>query len=151
MKKILNRLRAIISETPGRLLKIDRQEYESRPPGKWSKKEILGHLLDSASNNHQRFVCISLSETTMSLPGYAQDDWVAAHNYQQASWPELVEFWVAYNRHLLRVLSHVPEKSWEHWARIGDNDPVTLRFLAEDYVRHMEHHLEQILGPGHVE
>ena len=89
---------------------------------------------------------ISLSETTISLPGYAQDDWVVAHNYQHASWPEMVEFWAAYNRHLLRVLSHVPDNSWGHLARIGDDNAVTLRFLAEDYVRHMEHHLEEILS-----
>ncbi|MDE3059166.1 MAG: DinB family protein, partial [Bacteroidota bacterium] len=113
-------------------------------PDKWSKKEILGHLIDSASNNHQRFVRAQLS-AEITLPAYEQDAWVKTQAYCNESWESLVQLWKSYNRHLLHVIVSIPENMLENYCFIGDSEPVTLKSLIEDYVRHVKHHLEQIM------
>src|SRR5580700_1612062 len=78
--------------------------------GKWSRKEILGHLIDSAANNHQRFVRGQLDRELIT-PGYAQEQWVETERFNDREWNELVQFWIAYNRHLLHLISHAsPER-----------------------------------------
>ena len=122
------------------------EEAASRAPalGKWSKKEILGHLIDSAANNHQCCVRLQL-ETDVVLPGYAQDGWVVVQDYQQRSWPVLVELWVAYNRHLAHIIQRMDSDDLSHVWHSPDGE-VTLEFLVKDYLRHTRHHLRQILG-----
>ena len=111
-------------------------------PGKWSKKEILGHLIDSAANNHQRFVRLQL-DGEVSLPGYEQDAWVRVGRYQQAPWAEIVALWAAYNRHLATIVETLDPAALGHvWHAAGGD--VTLEFLVGDYVEHMKHHLRQI-------
>jgi hypothetical protein len=125
-------------------------EPESRKPvltGGWSRKQVLGHLIDSASNNHQRFVRASLQES-LELPGYDQDGCVRVQTVQEAPWSLLVALWAEYNRYLAHVIAHLPPAKLETICRIGDHDPVTLRFLAEDYVDHLLHHLRQIGAAG---
>jgi len=85
------------------LLAVTGQAADPRPDGKWSRKEILGHLIDSAANNHQRFVRMQ-HEEALVLPGYRQDDWVRTQNYAAREWRDLVELWMAYNRHLAHIL-----------------------------------------------
>jgi len=109
----------------------------------WSRKQVLGHLIDSASNNHQRFVR-ALLQDELTWPSYDQEGCVRTQRYQEARWADLVEFWASYNRFLAHVLAGVPEVNRATVCRIGDNAPVTLEELAADYLRHMEHHLEQI-------
>ena len=111
-------------------------------PNKWSKKEILGHLIDSAANNHQRFMRLQL-QTEISLPGYDQDDWVRLNGYQQRTWNEIVTLWSAYNRHLASVIESLDDSALGHVWHSPDGD-VTLEFIASDYVRHLKHHLAQI-------
>jgi hypothetical protein len=113
-------------------------------PEKWSRKEILGHLIDSASNNHQRFVRLQ-SEEILAMPPYQQNHWVGAQNYHGRGWSELVEFWLAYNRHLAHVIRHVDAKAAGHIWRAPGKD-YSLAFLIEDYLSHLRHHLAQILG-----
>ncbi len=112
-------------------------------PGGWSRKQVLGHLIDSASNNHQRFVRAAL-QTSLEFPGYDQDGNVRVQAFQEADWPLLVTLWAAYNRHLAHVVLHLPASKLETACRIGSREVVTLGFLAQDYVTHMVHHLEQI-------
>src|SRR5688500_16666555 len=112
-------------------------------PDAWSIKEIIGHLVDSAANNHQRFVR-GQQVRELVLPGYEQDAWIAAQDYQAREWPELLEFWAAYNRHLAHVIRRLPAASLDVVCRIGGNEPATLGFIVEDYVTHMRHHLSQI-------
>lgn len=111
---------------------------------KWSKKEILGHLIDSASNNHQRFVRLQ-SEELLVMPPYEQNHWVRSQNYHGRAWVELVELWQAYNRHLAHVIRHMDANASGHIWRTPGKD-YRLEFLIEDYLRHLRHHLTQILS-----
>ena len=123
-------------------------EEESRTPGvgmRWSRKEILGHLVDSASNNHQRFVRAQLQPRT-SFPPYVQDRWIEAQAYGERPWAELVELWRQYNRHLLHVMRRVPPTALANVCSVSEDEPSTLRDHMVDYVRHLQHHLGQILG-----
>lgn len=115
----------------------------ARAPGKWSRKQVLGHLVDSALNNHQRFVRAELADS-LEFPGYAQDDWVRCQGYASEEWPALIELWTAANRHLARVVRLVPEAQLSVPCRIGGGAPMTLGDLVADYLRHVRHHLEQI-------
>ena len=118
-----------------------------RPSGanSWSRKEELGHLIDSAVNNHVRFVGAALSrEYTGS--GYDQDAWVRAHAYHDLPWLSLMETWREHNHLLVRVVKGIPEDRLSTPCRIGSGAAVTLGFLIEDYILHMQHHLDHILG-----
>jgi hypothetical protein len=138
------RLEELLGEMPGRLSAISEEEAARKPdPAKWSKKEILGHLIDSAANNHQRFVRAQLAPA-VELPGYEQDGWVRVQAYMIEPWQDLIEFWRFYNRHLVHVMETIPEDYLAHTCAIGGKPAVTLGFLVEDYVRHLEHHLDQI-------
>ncbi len=145
MKETISEYRSLIAQAVPRLLAISDLESASRPtPDKWSRKEILGHLIDSASNNHQRYVRAQLSGE-IKLPGYEQDAWVKTQGYQTRSWEDLVQLWKSINLHLLHVMEAVPAEKLKSMCFIGDNPPVTLEFLVQDYVRHVKHHLEQII------
>jgi len=113
--------------------------------GGWTRKEILGHLIDSALNNHQRFVRAAL-EGRYEGPTYAQTGWVNMHGYASMPWAQLVEHWALQNRLLGEVVMRIPEGRLEAPCRVGSKDPVTLRFLIEDYLQHLHHHLAQILS-----
>ncbi len=139
-------LQATISQARPLLEKLTDAEASSRPqPGKWSKKEILGHLLDSASNNHQRFVRAAL-QGKLVFPGYDQDPLVELQRFRAMDWKFLTEFWASYNRFLAQVISVLPVEGAPVICSIGENPPATLEWVAEDYVAHLKHHLNQILG-----
>ncbi|MCU0248162.1 MAG: DinB family protein [Bryobacter sp.] len=109
----------------------------------WTRSEILGHLIDSALNNHQRFVRAAL-DGGFCGPGYSQDAWVALQDYRATPWPELVSLWASLNRHLVRVVERIPADRLPVRCVVGEGEPVTLGFLIEDYVRHLRHHLHQL-------
>ena len=115
-----------------------------RASGKWSPKEELGHLIDSAANNHIRFVRAAIEPEFRGL-GYAQDDWVRLHGYRNLPWAALVDVWSQYNLLLGALVKNIPEDRLETACFIGANPAVTLRFVIEDYVLHMQHHLDQLL------
>jgi len=129
------------TNAPLALLALPEDALQARPaPGKWSKKEIIGHLVDSASNNHQRFVRAMRGEQPAIR--YEQDDWVVLQNYQNANSRELIGLWELYNRHLAHLIAGMTETDLEQTLVMG-GEQVTLRYCAEDYVRHLEHHLRQ--------
>lgn len=145
MSSTADRLASLLQTVPPRLAEFpDSLASEPQPNGRWSKKEILGHLIDSASNNHQRFVRAQLA-AHLDFPRYEQDTWVAAQGYRQAPWPDLVNLWLLYNRHLVNVVRAVPAECLSHTISIGGGEPVTLQSVIDDYLRHLEHHLGQIL------
>jgi hypothetical protein len=111
--------------------------------GGWSRRQVIGHLIDSASNNHQRFVRASLGDS-LEFPGYDQNGWARIQAPEEADWFLLVALWANYNRYLAHVIAHLPPAKLDVPVRIGASEPVTLKFLAEDYLRHMVHHLGQI-------
>jgi hypothetical protein len=119
---------------------------ESKTPilaGGWSRRQVIGHLIDSASNNHQRFVRASL-QTSLDFPAYDQNGWARVQAPEEADLSLLVGLWANYNRYLAHVIAHLPPAKLEVPIRIGQSEPVTLKFLAEDYLHHMVHHLGQI-------
>jgi len=148
MKEIADQLQELIDQSAHQLFDITETESAVRPaPGKWSKKEIIGHLIDSASNNHQRFIRAQENKS-LSFPGYAQNFWVDRQGYQNEPWKTLVALWTTYNTHLAHLIENVPDDCADHLCTIGSHEPMTLKLLAEDYVRHAEHHLHQILDSG---
>jgi DinB family protein len=139
-------LRQVVDRTSPVLAKMsDELARERTSPDGWSKKQILGHLIDSASNNHQRFVRAQLQDELV-WPSYDQPGCVRVQKYQECPWSDLVQFWSAYNRFLAHVLESMPASKAGTICRIGDDAPMTLEELAQDYVRHLEHHLDQIIG-----
>jgi hypothetical protein len=121
------------------------EEESGRPalPGGWSRKQVLGHLIDSASNNHQRFVRAALADA-LEFPAYDTPGSVRVQAVASAAWPMLVDLWASYNRYLVHVIRRLPAAKLEVVCRIGSNAPVSLGYLAEDYVRHLVHHLDRI-------
>jgi len=111
--------------------------------GGWTRKQIVGHLLDSAANNRQRFVRAAI-DGQYTGPGYAQDAWVAAHGYENQSWETLLRWWQAEHEILTAVVERIPEERLEAKCVVGDDAPVTLRFLIEDYLNHQRGHFTQL-------
>ena len=144
MLELSSQLEDLITRT-GRELALftDSEAAEPVISGGWSRKQVLGHLIDSASNNHQRFVR-ALLEEELRWPGYDQVGCVRVQRFQDASWSNLVELWASFNGLLAHVLAHVPETKRNTQCIIGDHAPMSLEQLAEDYLRHMRHHVEQI-------
>ena len=129
-----------------RLRAIPETEAARKPsPRSWSRKEELGHLLDSATNNHVRFVRASL-EPELRGPGYDGDGWVSLHGYQEMAWADIIAFWQRYNAFMVKLVTQIPDAAMDHMCEVGEGQPMTLQALIEDYIRHMQHHLDHILG-----
>ena len=129
----------------GRLREIDEETASRRPaPDKWSHKETMGHLIDSAANNHQRFIRMQMQDH-LDLKGYDGDEWVRIQQYQNRSWRDIVTLWESYNRHLAHVIRNVDPESLRHTWVAPEGETVDLEFVIRDYVVHMQHHLDQVL------
>lgn len=148
-------LESIVDEAAVALASLPEAVVTWRPHATaWSAKQIIGHLIDSAANNHQRFVR-SASQPDLVFPGYDQDEWVRTQAYDRAPWHELLSLWRSYNRQLARVMSVVPAevRTRQHtrhnlhqigWKPFPADVPATLGDLMEDYVDHLKHHLAQV-------
>jgi len=155
MKDVLEDFRRTIEEAAARLGALGEAEARrARGADAWTPKEIIGHLIDSAANNHARFVRAQYTDDLV-FPGYEQDEWVRAQHYNEESWPLLVELWKHYNLHLLHVMACAPEETLRRprrrhtldriaWQTIDANQPATLEYLMTDYVGHLKSHLRQI-------
>jgi DinB superfamily len=144
MKELSDQLLSTIDAAEPRLRQI-RVAETAKPllSGGWSRKQVLGHLIDSASNNHQRFVRASLQDS-LDFPAYDQEGNVRVQAPQEAEWPLLVSLWATYNCYLAHIIARLPAAKLDTVCRIGSGQPTTLRFIATDYLAHMLHHLRQI-------
>lgn len=148
MKQTIDELLKIISSFERKIMSIHDSEFSAKPDAKkWSKKEVLGHLIDSAQNNLRRFI-VGQYETTPKIR-YEQDFWVAANGYQQLKKSDVVQHWLLINRQIATVLSNMNTSHYTLQVDSGSDTPElhSLEWLASDYVKHMKHHLNQII-PG---
>ncbi len=136
----------VLAATPKLEAIAEAESLATRGPGTWSRRQILGHLIDSAMNNLHRFIRAQQTDELV-FPGYEQQFWVDQNGYQDRSWESLVQLWAHLNRHLAHVISRIPADKASVVCLIGDGNPQTLGFITEDYVRHMRHHIDQILDP----
>lgn len=116
---------------------------QTRGAGAWTRLEILGHLIDSAANNHQRFVR-AMDQGELTWPGYDQNAMVRVQQFGRATPALLISLWESFNFYLAHLVSLLQEGQRRVTCIIGDSAPVTLEFLIFDYVAHMQHHLRQI-------
>ena len=156
-KEFLEDFRNTIVSATARLRDLpEEQSARKNSPDDWSAKETIGHLIDSAANNHQRFVRAQVTDDLV-FPGYEQNQWVSSQNYRNESWAELLQLWSAYNLHLVHVASAIPADvlttpRLPHtldqiaFKLVDKKDPATLEYLVRDYVDHLRHHLNQIFA-----
>ena len=156
MNKYAETLNAILLSTSSMLRNIEEKESSIKPsPNKWSKKELLGHLIDSAYNNHQRFV-LAEKQGNLIFPGYDPDYWVKQNDYQNRKWEEVIMTWKVANTHLAHLINNIPEdllnlQTTQHdfdkmgMNAIEKNSPSSMGYLIWDYLFHMEYHLVQII------
>ncbi|MBW8683105.1 GNAT family N-acetyltransferase [Chitinophaga rhizophila] len=110
---------------------------------KWSSKEIIGHLIDSAINNNVRFIR-SQQISLLEIPGYSQEFWVKGQAWQLSTWQELIDLWVGMNKHLALTIRTIPAAALNNLIRINEKEPVTLQYVVTDYLHHLKHHLSQV-------
>ena len=145
IEKAIARLNYLIGTIPDLLKNIPDTEFSGKPqPDKWSKKEILGHLIDSATNNHHRFVRVQFENEP--LISYDQNKWNEYGRYNDFDKNHLIKFWAMYNSHLLELIKRIPESKYNRKVRVKEDDAMTLESLIVDYLHHMEHHLKQIVN-----
>lgn len=134
-------IESLIESWRGKLLALDTALTHVRPgPDRWSISEVVGHLVDSACNNHQRFVRAQYS-SEFEFPKYEQNEWVAAANYREGNWQSLVELWYHYNRQIAVIIRNIRTSSLSIPCTITPYETCTLGFLVKDYLDHMLHHL----------
>ncbi|PYT12244.1 MAG: DinB family protein [Acidobacteria bacterium] len=141
------RLKETVQEEGAKLRAVPEREAAARPGGGegWSRKQELGHLIDSATNNRMRFI-VAVLNRNFTGPTYDGRGWVELGGYADAPWADLVELWVRSNDALARVIERIPNERLSAHCKVGDADPVSLEFLIDDYLLHMQHHLDHILG-----
>jgi hypothetical protein len=157
MNNIANDLRQIIESATERLRAIPESHIQTTQiDGQWSAKQILGHLIDSAANNHQRFVRAQFTDDLV-FPGYDQEQWIRVQHYNEEAWMDLIELWRGYNLHLAHVISRIPEGTLTQvrtahtldkiaWQPVSATEPTTLEYLIRDYLGHLQAHLEQLFA-----
>jgi len=151
----LKNFRATVMDATGRLREIppDASRQKSSPDD-WSPIQILGHLIDSAANNHQRFVRAQFTDDLV-FPGYEQEGWVSSQRYADESWTEVIQLWSSYNLHIHHLASVIPETILTKprathnldqiaFKLVDKSEQATLEYLIRDYVDHLRHHLDQI-------
>ncbi|WP_073232819.1 DinB family protein [Pedobacter caeni] len=138
------RLQYLCDTIPALLTNIPEADFSRKPaPVKWSNKEMLGHLIDSATNNHQRFVRAQFEESPTIV--YDQNNWNTYSHYNQLDSKQLILFWETYNRHLLALIQNIAPENLSKTCSNGGEASQSIEWLFIDYVAHMEHHLKQML------
>jgi len=144
MQNAILKFEQLLNENASYFPEISSEILESRIPGKWSKKEILGHLTDSAIHNLVRFTEINYLQKPYHHRPYNQIDLVNLNQYQQMDIRELTQLWLSVNKQIIRIMKSVDEKALEYEIILSDGAVIDLKFLMTDYVEHLEHHINQI-------
>ena len=154
-ERFLDGFRETIASSTARLREIpEEQSRRRRSADDWAPIEVLGHLIDSAANNHQRFVRAQFTDDLV-FSGYEQNQWVSSQNYRGESWSDVIQLWSSYNLHLAHAALAIPEAVLTRprsphtldqiaFNLVDKNEPATLEYLIRDYVDHLQHHLNQI-------
>lgn len=149
MQIIIKELRDLIQTYSQKIATISEPDFYAKPnPTKWSKAEVLGHLIDSAQNNLRRFICGQYEFTPPQII-YDQDFWVSANNYKKAKKESIIQLWTLQNERICDILETMPPSNYKKECNTGKTTVQlhSLKWLAEDYIKHMKHHLNQII-PG---
>lgn len=147
MEDIVNELTAIVNEFAEKMGRIAENELTEKPlPNKWSKKEVIGHLIDSAQNNLRRFI-VGQYETMPPKIVYDQNYWVKANDYQNMSGEEVIKLWRLVNMQIANVLKGMNKEGYDKTCDTSKELPQlhTLAWLADDYLKHLKHHLNQVI------
>lgn len=142
IKNSINRLKYLCEIIPNLLTNIDDDTFNQKTKDKWSKKEIIGHLIDSATNNHQRFVRAQFEEKPNIA--YDQNNWNRYNYYQEIDKKQIIDFWTVYNKQILELVSRISQDNLQRECLVGGQS-LTIEFLINDYITHLEHHLEQVV------
>jgi hypothetical protein len=148
MEAIVQELRSLTTEYASKFASINDAEFSNKPlPLKWSKKEVVGHLIDSGQNNLRRFI-VSQYEAEPPNIVYEQNFWVQANGYQQMKKEDIIELWRQINLRICDVLENMPEENYTKESNTGKSikELHTLQWLAADYVKHMKHHINQVIA-----
>lgn len=139
----LTRLEYLCNTIPALLNQLNENDFSSKPaPGKWSKKEVMGHLIDSATNNHHRWVRAQFED--VPVVSYDQNKWNEFSYYNEMPTHQVISFWTAYNLQIAALIRLIPQQNLQRLCGTS-GQPVTLEWLFIDYVSHLEHHLKQII------
>jgi len=154
-EEFLKDFRATVLDAATRMRGIPAEQSRAKSsPDNWAAVEILGHLIDSAANNHQRFVRAQFTDDLV-FPGYEQEQWVSSQKYAEESWTDLIQLWSSYNLHLHHLASVIPQTILTKprathnldqiaFKLVDKSESTTLEYFIRDYVDHLRHHLDQI-------
>ncbi|KMY48544.1 DinB family protein [Peribacillus loiseleuriae] len=147
MENVIYGINHWIQSLPKEYNLMSEPELSNRPsPNKWSKKEILGHLCDSAINNIERFIKIQYVEQPYVIQSYNQEQWVIVQNYQERPLDEIITLFQTLNTQVINIFINIPAEKLSYLCDIGNNQQKPLEWLIQDYLEHMEHHINnQIL------
>lgn len=144
--KVIGKIERLINQSADYIKKYSEDELSLKlNPKKWSKKEILGHLVDSGINNLQRFTEIQFEEKPYQLKSYRQDELVQANNYQGAETKDILDLLIAINKRIIDVVRLQNDETLNYEIITSNNEKLDLKYLIEDYVKHFEHHTKQII------
>jgi hypothetical protein len=144
MKNVVPELREIIADYTKKINTLSEAEFSAKPlPHKWSPKEVIGHLIDSAQNNLRRFI-VCQYESTPPVITYQQDFWVNVNQYQAMKRQDIMQLWGLLNERICVVLEDMPAAN--HAKECNTGELHSLEWLAADYVRHLKHHINQIIS-----
>jgi hypothetical protein len=147
METVVKELESIVESYSQKFTQISDQDFSAKPnPDKWSRKEVIGHLIDSAHNNLRRFIVGQYDHQPNIV--YQQDFWVKANTYQQAPKDDVIQLWRLINLQIAAVLASMPKENYSRICNTGKNTPElnTIEWLAADYVKHMKHHINQVIA-----